>query len=619
MGSLIFTGDIFWDWIRSFLSWIDVVFYGAITWFFQTLFIIANFQLDVFYEDIQRNVYVILGIFMLFKLLFSFLSYLVNPDKMNDKEQGMGKLISRIIVVFVMLLALPTAFDVLTELQNRLLPVVPRIITGYNMASGDYFDEGTGNIDVAGIADNMSLTIYRSFVRSSGLCEEEDDSSSWQSVEDAREDINKKCGGTFGNKYYVYKYTPIIPFLVAIAMLYVLISLNIDIAIRAFQIIILKSMAPIPIISYVDPKSSKDGMFSKWTKMLLSTWGRLFINLGLIYFIIYLLSMIFTAEFWNQTLGSISAGGDPITTTLVLVFVIVGLLFFARQAPKFVLDALGIKSQGNFTRMLGMGATALSGLGAGVRAGKTAYDRGNGLAITRGIMGGLGSIAAGGNALMVSDKPKLNTGLIESKKYQAQNLYNIRSGYGIGKKLLGGVESVFGYDIDSDINHTQSIIDTSKQLKEYTMAEGAKYYSDVGIDLKDSSNNIITNASRNQLLAAVAQSRATGGDVILNNQNLGSADGSLVSKLLGDVNEEVGSRYIEGVNDGTIKTVANWNDDQYKTAATKLNAFTTSYANSTNQTVEDAKQDRIPQIKKNQKSNETKLFTLKQKKGPSRQ
>ena len=131
MGSLIFTGDIFWDWIRSFLSWIDVVFYGAITWFFQTLFIIANFQLDVFYEDIQRNVYVILGIFMLFKLLFSFLSYLVNPDKMNDKEQGMGKLISRIIVVFVMLLALPTAFDVLTELQNRLLPVVPRIITGY--------------------------------------------------------------------------------------------------------------------------------------------------------------------------------------------------------------------------------------------------------------------------------------------------------------------------------------------------------------------------------------------------------------------------------------------------------------------------------------------------------
>ena len=36
-------------------------------------------------------------------------------------------------------------------------------------------------------------------------------------------------------------------------------------------------------------------------------------------------------------------------------------------------------------------------------------------------------------------------------------------------------------------------------------------------------------------------------------------------------------------------------------------------------TKERAKKDRIPQIKKNQKSNETKVFTLKQEKDPKKQ
>lgn len=455
MSSLIFTGNIFWDWVRSFLSWIDVVFYTAISWFFDTIFVISNFQLNVFYEDIQQKVYVILGIFMLFKLLFSFLSYLVNPDKINDKEQGMGKLITRVIVVFVMLLALPTAFDVLTELQNRLLPVVPRIIIGHNISSGEYFDDQAGKINVGGISNNMSLSIYRSFVRSSGSCSNEDGSASWENVVDARRDINKKCG----DGEYVYEYIPVIPLLVAVAMLYVLISLNIDVAIRAFQILILKSMSPIPIISYVDPKSSKDGMFSKWTKMLLTTWGRLFINLGLVYFVVYLISMIFTGEFWAQTIGSVSSSGDPIVTTLVLVFIIVGLLFFARQAPKFVLDALGIKSQGNFLRMLGMGATALGGIGAARSAYKARneYDKDNNLGSHRlrnlgaSLFSGLGAVEKGGHAVMSTDKPTLATGFDALAKNNATTLSRISSGSTLGGRISALGQSLILGETDADI------------------------------------------------------------------------------------------------------------------------------------------------------------------------
>lgn len=547
MSSLIFTGNIFWDWVRSFLSWIDVVFYTAISWFFDTIFVISNFQLNVFYEDIQQKVYVILGIFMLFKLLFSFLSYLVNPDKINDKEQGMGKLITRVIVVFVMLLALPTAFDVLTELQNRLLPVVPRIIIGHNISSGEYFDDQAGKINVGGISNNMSLSIYRSFVRSSGSCSNEDGSASWENVVDARRDINKKCD----DGEYVYEYIPVIPLLVAVAMLYVLISLNIDVAIRAFQILILKSMSPIPIISYVDPKSSKDGMFSKWTKMLLTTWGRLFINLGLVYFVVYLISMIFTGEFWAQTIGSVSSSGDPIVTTLVLVFIIVGLLFFARQAPKFVLDALGIKSQGNFLRMLGMGATALGGIGAARSAyrARNEYDKDNNLGSHRlrnlgaSLFSGLGAVEKGGHAVMSTDKPKFFTGYDAQTKSNAARLSRISAGASLGggfsslmDNMLNGQTQIDRMELEWKKAEEQLKYDKQKNAERKTIMDRASTKGLESLDTRTNINGLIGTSGKAYTLKDVNAARfnsavesALGGNGVMKDKIYQKADGTTIS------------------------------------------------------------------------------------------
>lgn len=477
MSNLLLTCDIFWDWIRSFLGWIDSILYSAISWFFQTMFIISNFQLNTFYDGIQQRVYVILGIFMLFKLLFSFLSYLVNPDKINDKEQGMGKLISRIIIVFVMLLALPTGFEILTELQNRLLPVVPRIVIGYNISSGDYFDDNTGNVDIDGISKNMSLSIYRAFMRTDQSCvtkDMDDASSNWDSVADAVASITQKCSGT---KDYLYTYIPIIPALIAIAMLYVLISLNIDVAVRAFQLLILRSIAPVPIISYVDPKSSKDGMFSKWIKLLLTTWGRLFINLGLIYFVIYLISQVFTTEFWIQTFANTAGSSNTIITVLVLVFIIIGLLFFAREAPKFIMEALGIKNNGGFARMLGMGATALGGIGA-ARAtyrARNKYDKDNNLGNHRlrnlgaSLFSGLGAVETGGHAIMSTDKPTLSTGYDAIAKNNATALRRINAGSTLRGRLLSmGSEIILGQTpADKFRKRKEDLDNVEKQIKDF--------------------------------------------------------------------------------------------------------------------------------------------------------
>lgn len=99
--------------------------------------------------------------------------------------------------------------------------------------------------------------------------------------------VNLSCQTTNNGSMYQYEYTPIISTLAGGFMCYVLIGICITVAIRMFKMMILRMIAPIPVISYIDPKSSKDGSFSKWVKTLTTTWLELFINLGILYLIVF--------------------------------------------------------------------------------------------------------------------------------------------------------------------------------------------------------------------------------------------------------------------------------------------------------------------------------------------
>ena len=618
-------------WVFALLDW---VFYNLISILMQAIFDIANFTLseDIFEKLIDR-IYLVLGIFMLFKITISLLTYLVNPDKISDKENGIGKLSLRVVLVLVMLIMIPSGFQLLNEVQNALLPTLPRLIL--KSSNGDDSDK-----KISTNGEKIATSIYGAFFYDNPDCVGGEPTGvtpynqTTVDIDYMFNNVNLSCQTTNNGSMYQYEYTPIISTLAGGFMCYVLIGICITVAIRMFKMMILRMVAPIPVISYIDPKSSKDGAFSKWVKTLTTTWLELFINLGILYLIVFLVNSLLinsAGQLWDATQGF-----GFIRKSFFIVFVIMGLFAFARQAPKFIMDALGIKNQGNFMRAMGLSSVALGSLGAtaGSMAARVKHHNNKGTAVVsapfdfaKSVFSGIASVGAGGNAILSTDKPTLTTGMDAQKKYQAQNLNNIRSGYGIGRRLLSGGKSIMGYDIDNDINHAQAIADTSKQLKEYAMGEGAKYYSDIGIDLKDTDGNVITTASRNQLLQAISLARATGQDVEVNGKNLGSVDGSLISKLTGDVNEQVGSFYISGINGEKIngqslRDLAGWTgkdgDAKLENASATLDAFTTSYANATGMTKTKAKQDRIPQIKKNQKSNETKVFNLKQEKGPKK-
>ena len=171
--------------------------------------------------------------------------------------------------------------------------------------------------------------------------------------------VNVKCGSS-----YVFAYFPIVSTICGAIVLILFAVSCLDVAIRALKLVILRLIAPIAIISYIDPKSAEKGAFGNWLKLLVSTYIDLFLRLGIIYFVVFLATRITSGglEFGHGVVGAISD-----------VIIIIGLFYFARQAPKFISDALGIKGFGTGVGLSGvlgavgalMGGAGLSGAAAG--------------------------------------------------------------------------------------------------------------------------------------------------------------------------------------------------------------------------------------------------------------
>lgn len=71
--------------------------------YLQQLIDLDPFDLDKF-TDLATILYVLAGVFMLFRVIVSMIQMLINPDQMMDKQAGAGKLITRVVISIVMLM-----------------------------------------------------------------------------------------------------------------------------------------------------------------------------------------------------------------------------------------------------------------------------------------------------------------------------------------------------------------------------------------------------------------------------------------------------------------------------------------------------------------------------------
>lgn len=334
-----FIGDAW----RSICMFIDSVLYNLVALLYRLFYLVANSEFlknSTVVKDVYSRVSLFLGIFMLFSLSISFINMLVDPDKMNDKERGLGKIITRVIVVIVMLGMVNPIFEEAFELQSIILKedLPGKIITG-KTSQQTYSSEATGykfakNIFSAFVRDDFPPTL--SSVSTYGTYESYDDLlgavgnvASDDHVENFSIFSNYIISRDVAQSGYALEYTYIISGVAAGIIIWILINYIFSCAIRVAQLAFLRLIAPIPIMSYMT-KSGED-KFKKWIKQCVTTYLDLFIRLIIITFSIFLIELI------NEE-GTIQINSLETTAMqgYIKVIITLGLLLFAKKVPDLI-------------------------------------------------------------------------------------------------------------------------------------------------------------------------------------------------------------------------------------------------------------------------------------------
>lgn len=508
MGNFFLLNADFFDKIglNQLIIWLTMQILNGVKGVLQLIFDIANisfFSEDVI-SELATRAYIVIGILMVFKITISCIQYLVNPDKVEDKENGFGGIIKRTIISVLLLALVPTLFDFAKTSQNAIAEALPKIILGTENES-----------DIGTISEKIAYTTALSFF---GYSEESCNDGSigglknakgnptFETTSDIINNVSTITDATCnGHDRYSFQWWFLIP--TAGFLLFITLSMVVDVSIRMIKFGFLEIIAPIPIASYIDPKTSKKS-FDSWVHSCVSVYIDLFIRLGVIYLIIYLFELILTSFDFNFTLND----GTVLPwyrSMLVNIAIIISLFTFAKNAPKFICDVLGIKDSGGLTDMFkragGFGMAPITGLRSSVNSYRSARDYGEGRikSLRRAMGGATGGIlrtaagAVGGKKPMDAyrsgfDKTKTAT----NKKLEYANRYP-KFKERVGRKMteawdqFSGITTA-GEKANVDISAANMGLDTRKyawERAEAKVLEATGKYDHIRKEVIDSSGN----------------------------------------------------------------------------------------------------------------------------------
>ncbi len=434
--------------IKQFFFWIDKMVYNFIPTIYDLLVDIASTsiltQADI--ADMANRIYKLLAIFMIFKVTLSLITYVVNPDDFSDKSKGVSKLGTNIVISLAMLILTPYIFNYAYQLQTIILEdnsLATLIFGGSTEEDRSFFN--TAGDDMAYITMSAFLSPNLSWgeLHECSSLIVADTGKINQACKDAltehtkgnnpnftQETLTNYIAGVENNNLglmlrqdlvlatseiekesdFIMDYKFIFSTVVGVIIILILVTFCMDIALRSIKLSFFQLIAPIPILSYVDPKSGKDGLFKKWYEMCFKTYLSLFVRLIALYFAVYIISKVADRRLVNIIDGSYQ------TNIFIKIFIIIGALMFAKQLPK-ILEGLGIKLDGggkfflNPFKKLGeeaIGGKRITGAAGGAVAGLIG-NKGNPFAAAAGALRGFtgGKGYAGGLAAQADVNRKM--------------------------------------------------------------------------------------------------------------------------------------------------------------------------------------------------------------------
>jgi len=365
--------------VRQVMIAIDTIVYGLLEILFTLILDLSTF--DIFTEATIRRfserIYLILGIVMVFRIMISLVQLLVDPSKSKDTDKGAIGIYKRTAICLVLIVSIRPIFMLLKQVQEPIIEAIPKVFLGRGTTSSatdtssNNSTQNQANIHSSDseigktMANSGRLMAWYSFLPffmySDGCtggsgqgvanlygviqdAQVDGGENTISSVAEAGKHVkDKKCGNSEDEDGYDFKYQFLLSTLVGGYLVYVMVSIALAVAIRTIKLSICQIIAPIPIASYIDPKLSEK-TFWNWVNTTIKTYVDLFTRLVVVYFILYVFLTLFgsgeDALGFSGMVGRFD--GDYVRASLVMIFIIVGLLQFAKDMPKFISKLLGV-------------------------------------------------------------------------------------------------------------------------------------------------------------------------------------------------------------------------------------------------------------------------------------
>ena len=455
-------GEVFLKLLYFLMLTIDSVVFWFIKLISQVFFLVVDTNMEgqaitSKINELMDRIYIILGVGMLFFVAYKIICLMTDPDKIsNDGADSMQGIVKNVVLSVIMLSLIPTAFNYLMQFQSRVVStnVIGSIILGTSNDSSD-----DNNIRKTGA--KVALSIYSSFyypVDENGkiytyydcggrypeapntpsgvpdICEtyvkKYDDAMNSEGIKEFIVDEELNQALVDGEMEHI----AIIPVLAGAYAIWLYLVFTLDIATRAIKLLFYRLIAPIPVMMRITKPVG--GAFTKWINDVIKTYLSLFIRLIIINFSLFTINLIVSLDLSELFPSSNSATG--LAVLLAKVAVLLGILQFAKDAPKMVEELFGVEHID----------TSVAGMKN--RLNENEYAK---RAAVMGGALGLGGARAGWNAIQGRFNKKSAQYAERQKRKQERNAYNDRrrqyreglsSAGRVADSVAHGVSTAFG-------------------------------------------------------------------------------------------------------------------------------------------------------------------------------
>ena len=574
----------------SLLLYIDGVVYSLVAYSYKVFMLMAQLNFNVVYAWVSPlidRIKAIIMVLIMFKLGYSLIQYMINPDKLTNERVGGAALIKNIAWCSALLISYTFIFSVMNELSLLIIGVpkgyefttlkeIADVTTdGQENDSGliARFIFGTQADDMGDFGKYLATTTLRVFLHG-----KDNQGSIVESIysDQAAKDINSfdltKITDVVSalDKTVEYKY-PIISTAMAVYLIWSIVKLSIEIGVRMFKLIVLQIMAPVAIVSIIDK-----GFEAKPWKAFIDTYWKTWIDAFIRVASLFLVTA-FISKFWTDR-SALFPEVDGFTRYIVLLIVIFAAYRFAQLLPKFIDGIFGHSLSENNSKGFGKVLGGIAGFGLGSIGGLiTGAVGGAGVAGTLGnmISGGIGGANAGRRGDNISSFFKNQVANTQSNRERAGRI----AAQGGGLRYAGSrLEHMVGLDRNADAReqlyenrvNAYDALDKAK-LDEIENAEGykgIKYGRDEDAYVENSLNKIYeSDASLQRLAIEENNVRNSGRDAQSQMSDL-----RRIESERKQAKEALRTRHEKGLRDGWEKAYQDANGTNVQNAQRKVSA-----------------------------------------------